>query len=128
MTYKMKLIFRLTRFNMSAAIAFSAVAGYLFFNKGFDWTVLAVFTGVLLLAGSATALNQFQERNQDALMERTRDRPLPTGELTPGSALLFSAIMGFCGLIILFFFTNPLTALLGAANMAWYNGVYTPLK
>jgi protoheme IX farnesyltransferase len=113
---------------MSAAIAFSAVAGYLFCNKSFDWTVLAVFAGVLLLAGSATALNQFQERNQDALMERTRDRPLPTGEITPGSALLLSAIMGICGLVILYFLTTPLTALLGVANILWYNGVYTPLK
>lgn len=113
---------------MSAAIAFSAVAGYVFNSGMFDWPVLAVFTGVLLLACAATVLNQYQERDLDALMDRTKDRPIPSGQISPRTAVFYTLVIGITGTVVLYFFTNPLTALLGIFNIIWYNAVYTPLK
>lgn len=113
---------------MSTAIAFSAVTGYVFKAKGLHPEVLAVFAGVLLLAGSATALNQYQEREQDALMSRTKNRPIPSGDMKPSTALVYALIMGLAGIILLYFLSTPLTAALGLFNILWYNGVYTPLK
>ncbi|HEX2396474.1 MAG TPA: protoheme IX farnesyltransferase [Bacteroidales bacterium] len=124
----MKVLLNLTRINMSAAIAFSALAGYIFNTGTFSWTSVAVFCGVLMLAGAATALNQYQERNLDALMQRTMHRPLPAGQLSPITALIYALIMGICGTAVLYFFTNPLTAILGLLNIIWYNAIYTPLK
>jgi len=124
----MKNLLKLTRINMSAAIAFSAVAGFVYCSGEFSWAALAVFSGVLLLAGAATTLNQYQERIQDALMTRTKDRPIPSGVISPQSALIYSVAMGLAGTAVLYIFTNPLTALLGLFNIFWYNVVYTPLK
>lgn len=124
----MKTVLRLTRIGMSVAIAFSAVAGYLFFRGSLDAPVLAVFTGVLLLACAATILNQVQERKRDALMDRTRNRPLPSGQMKVSIAVWITVLLTLTGAAILYFFTNPLTFLLGLINMAWYNAVYTPLK
>jgi len=124
----MKNLLKLTRINMSAAIAFSAVAGFVYCSGEFSWATLAVFSGVLLLAGAATTLNQYQERIQDALMTRTKDRPIPSGVISPKSALIYSVAMGLAGTAVLYIFTNPMTALLGLFNIFWYNVLYTPLK
>jgi heme o synthase len=113
---------------MSVAIAFSAVAGYILCSHALTWSVTAVFTGVLFLAGAASALNQFQERNLDALMIRTRNRPIPSELMKPGTSIIFTIIFGFLGSTILYFFTTPTTAALGIFNIFWYNMVYTPLK
>lgn len=113
---------------MSAAISFSAVAGYVFCSHELAWGAITVFIGVLLLAGAATTLNQYQEREFDALMTRTKDRPLPSGQMKPSHALLLAIILGISGTLVLYFFTTPLTAGLGLFNILWYNAVYTPLK
>jgi heme o synthase len=83
--------------------------------------------GVLLLAGGASALNQYQERDIDALMERTRLRPLPAGTLPARTALILSAILLASGVILLGMIGAVVTAL-GALTVLWYNGLYTPLK
>ncbi|HEY4786148.1 MAG TPA: protoheme IX farnesyltransferase [Bacteroidales bacterium] len=124
----MKIFLKLTRVNMSTAIAFSALAGYIIASHTLDWTAISVFLGVLLLAGSATVLNQYQERYFDALMSRTRNRPLPSHQMNPKMALVLAIVLGLKGLAILYFLTTPTTALLGLFNIIWYNGVYTPLK
>lgn len=124
----MKTIIKLTRLNMSVAIAVSAVAGYVFYSGTFTMKALAVFTGVLLLAGSATVLNQVQEWKRDALMSRTSSRPIPAGQISPQMSLLYALIMGVAGTAVLLFFNNKVTALLGLFNIFWYNAVYTPLK
>lgn len=113
---------------MSVAIAFSAVAGYVFYSGSFTLKSLAVFAGVLLLAGAATVLNQLQERKRDALMTRTKERPIPAGQVSPRTALIYAIVMGLAGTAILYFFTNTITAILGLFNIFWYNAVYTPLK
>jgi protoheme IX farnesyltransferase len=118
----------LTKFKLSFVVALSPVAGYFMFGK-LDWvSMLGVFFGTLLLSCAVIALNQYQERFIDAKMERTQNRPLPAGTITNQSAIIGIAILILLGLSVLWFFTNPITTLLGSINGLWYNLVYTPLK
>lgn len=118
----------LTKFKLSFAVALSPVAGYFMFGHLESGSLWGVFIGTLLLSCAVIALNQYQERAIDAQMERTKNRPLPSGELKPQTALMGIALMIITGLIVLWIFTNPLTTLLGAINGLWYNLIYTPLK
>ncbi len=125
---QLKIFLKLTRINMSTAIAFSALAGYIIYKHSLDLRAFSVFLGVLFLAGAATALNQYQERVLDALMTRTLDRPLPSKQMTPQSAVIIAILLGLTGSAVLYFLTTPITAVLGLFNIVWYNAVYTPLK
>ncbi len=84
--------------------------------------------GTALVVGSANALNMYLERDVDALMTRTRARPLPSGRLAPEVALIFGVAIGLIGLVMLTFLVNPLTGLLAAIALLSYVLVYTPLK
>jgi protoheme IX farnesyltransferase len=84
--------------------------------------------GTGLVAAGASALNQYLERDLDARMVRTRNRPLPDGRLLPNEALIFSAVISVAGISYLYVFVNAITAALGGATLAGYVLVYTPLK
>lgn len=124
----LKNLLLLTRSNLSIAIGFSAVAGQLLYCHSVNMYSLYTFLGVYLLSGSASALNQYQERFRDAIMGRTHNRPLPSGQITTKAALIISLITGLAGFLILFFATTWISAALGILNMMCYNLVYTPLK
>ena len=83
---------------------------------------------VFLLACGASALNQYQERDIDARMERTRTRPLPSGSIAASHALLFSCALVLAGLALLAYACGTRAALLGLFSLLWYNGIYTYLK
>jgi protoheme IX farnesyltransferase len=91
-------------------------------------TFLVVLAGTALVAGGASALNQFAEREADARMWRTRGRPLPAGRLSPAEALAFGLSISAIGLGVLAAGTNLLTFGLGLAALASYVLAYTPLK
>lgn len=84
--------------------------------------------GTALVAGGASALNQYFERDLDARMLRTRNRPLPDGRLAPNDALIFSTVISAAGVVYLMLFANLLTGLIGVATLAAYIFIYTPLK
>jgi protoheme IX farnesyltransferase len=90
--------------------------------------LLHTVIGTGLLASGAAALNQYLERDLDALMERTKDRPLPSGRVQPPTALLFGGMAAIAGLLYLAATTNLLTSLLGALTLVLYLFIYTPLK
>jgi protoheme IX farnesyltransferase len=90
--------------------------------------MLHTVLGTALLAAGASALNQLLERDEDAKMRRTRDRPLPSGRVTPEAALMIGGVCAAAGLAWLALAVNLLTALLGALTLAVYVLVYTPLK
>ena len=121
-------IFSLVKFLLSLAIAFSTLAGFLIFRGYFSFDSVFPVAGVFLLSCGAAALNQYQERNMDARMERTRNRPLPSGRLSPVVAIMVVFITAISGTVILGISGGWFAALLGVLNLAWYNGVYTPLK
>jgi protoheme IX farnesyltransferase len=90
--------------------------------------LLAVLAGTALVAAGAAVLNQLLERRTDALMWRTRERPLPAGRVSPGDAALFGTLLSASGLGILSWLCGPLPAGLAAVTLASYLGIYTPLK
>ncbi len=91
-------------------------------------TLLAVFSGVTMLAMGGSAFNQLLERDLDALMARTMLRPLPLGRLSTATAAFAGACAVLAGLALLTVTGGLLPLLLGLAALAWYLGVYTPLK
>ncbi|HEY5973690.1 MAG TPA: protoheme IX farnesyltransferase [Geobacteraceae bacterium] len=122
-------LWRLFRLPLALANGASALGGCLLFPGEVAWPVLAAaFGGVSLLAAAGSALNQVLERDLDCRMVRTRCRPLPLGQLTPARATTLGVVSGLAGLLVLGFAGGPLPALLGALALAWYLGVYTPLK
>ncbi len=90
--------------------------------------LLHVFIGTLLIGAGAGALNQYLERDYDAMMRRTENRPLPAGRLSGNEALVFGATLSTGGVVFLSLTTNLLTAFLGATTLVSYVFLYTPLK
>ena len=122
-----KQYFILCRLPISLFAACSAATGYLV-APAFDPVRLALLAaGVFLLAAGASALNQYQERDIDMLMERTRFRPLPAGTLSPRTVMTASLLLLASGLSLLGT-TGAVSATLGVFTVLWYNGLYTPLK
>lgn len=91
-------------------------------------TLFHVLVGTVLVAAGTNALNQVSERDADALMERTRGRPMPAGRLSVRSAQLFAWSTGLGGVAYFAFFVNTLTAWIAFATLASYVFLYTPLK
>lgn len=98
-------------------------------NVPLDWFLLfhTIF-GTALVAGGAAALNQFMERDFDARMKRTVDRPLPSGRLSAAGALAFGLVLCGVGLWVLAMAVNLLTTFLGTMTVISYLFIYTPLK
>jgi protoheme IX farnesyltransferase len=118
----------LSRTILSLFMALCATAVCIFFRHGISSATLFVFVGVAMLSASASALNQYQERESDRLMQRTQNRPLPSGSLSAVCALVWSGAVGLAGLLTLFLGTTPLAAFFGLLTFLWYSAVYTPLK
>jgi protoheme IX farnesyltransferase len=98
-------------------------------RNGINWIRLVhTLIGTFLTASSASVLNQFIERRLDALMPRTQNRPLPCKRIAPLEAIVFGIAMGIVGVTYLAMLVNPLTAILGAATLLSYIGIYTPMK
>lgn len=123
-----KLILELSKARIAQVVVLSTATGYVLAAGKLSWNMLVPMVGILLLAFGSGALNQYQERRWDALMPRTRNRPIPSGRISPVRALLLSVLLMCAGLAILYFGTNVTATLLGLLTMVWYNGVYTYLK
>ena len=117
----------LTKPKVVALITFTAMVGMLLATPGMvPWPILLFGSlGIALMAGSAAAINHLVDRRVDALMARTRHRPLPSGHLETGQVLGFALIIGALGLALLLVFTNPLTAGLTFASLIGYAVIYT---
>ncbi len=92
------------------------------------WGLLHTLLGTGLLASGTAVLNQWYERDTDARMARTRNRPLPTGRVTPRASLVFGAALSAAGFVDLWLGTGRLAAMLGLLTLAMYLLLYTPLK
>jgi protoheme IX farnesyltransferase len=120
----------LVKARLSFLVLITTLVGFLVAWRGpFNWVLLsATLIGTALCAGGAAALNQWWERDLDARMRRTRERPLPAGRMAPQDALLFGLLFSIAGIAILALFTNPRAAFLAFATIAIYILVYTPMK
>jgi len=120
----------LTKPRITFLVLITTVVGFYMGSRG-GLNLLVLFhciVGTGLVAGGASALNQYFERDLDARMVRTRNRPLPDGRVLPHEALTFAATISAAGIAYLMLFVNVLTGALGAATLAGYILVYTPLK
>jgi protoheme IX farnesyltransferase len=90
--------------------------------------MLHALLGTALVACGASALNQFLERDLDARMRRTENRPLPSGRMTPDTVLVLGVLFSVAGLVYLAAGVNVLTSFLGAVTLVSYVFIYTPLK
>jgi protoheme IX farnesyltransferase len=126
---RLGVFLELTKPRITALVLVTAAVGYAVgAGRGLDpFAFVALLAGTAMVAGGASALNQYSERELDARMERTRRRPLPSGRMAPGEALGFGLAISIGGLAVLAAI-NPLTALLGAVALTSYALLYTPLK
>ncbi len=118
----------ITKARLAVSVVFSSIAGY------FLGAVEINFSAVLLLAfggycmvGASNAYNQIIEKDLDALMDRTKNRPIPAGRMSVSTAMTIAVIMTIMGIVALYFL-NPRTAMFGAISIFLYTSVYTPLK
>lgn len=120
--------FELCKIRISVFATFSAIVGYITSVLHVNIYVFPLMSGVLLLACGASALNQYQDRDIDALMPRTKNRPLPAGRIKPVRAFWFALALIFAGLTLIFETGTYSASLLGLLAVLWYNGFYTWLK
>ena len=120
----------LTKPDVTFLVVITTVAGFYLASSGpMEWArLLNTLFGTMLVAGGTAALNQYIEREMDAVMRRTAQRPLPCGILQPGEVLWFGAGTIAAGVLWLALAVNSLAALIAIATSVIYLGVYTPLK
>jgi len=121
----------LIKFNLSFMVVFSALISYLLAPKVkvFDLTsILLFFLGGMLVTGSANTINQIVEKDTDALMKRTANRPVASGRMSVQEAWAFAVIAGLGGVALLWWYFNFLSAALAAFSLFVYAFIYTPLK
>lgn len=121
----------LSKSRLSALVSLTTVAGYLLAERtgSFDgWGLLWTVVGTALASGGANGVNQWWEAVPDSLMERTRNRPVPSHRIGLIHTLVWSVSTSILGIAILAWLVNPLTAILGALTVLLYTLVYTPLK
>ena len=120
----------LTKPRITVLVVFSSLAGFALGSASpINWhSLFHVALGIALLSSGISTLNQYWERGLDALMIRTKARPLPAGKLAPAQALWFGVALSVAAELYLARFVNPLTAVCGLLALASYLFLYTPLK
>ncbi len=119
---------QLTKVGLSLSVVFSSLAGYLLAVDEINVSILALLAvGGYLMVGASNAFNQVIEKDTDALMKRTKNRPLPAGRMHVSMAMVIAVSFTIVGLAILYSI-NPKSALFGAISIFLYTSVYTPLK
>ena len=119
---KLKDYMQLIKFTLSLTVVFSSVISYLLApNITFNFlSVLLLFIGGLLITGSANAINQMTEKDTDALMKRTAKRPVASGRMSVSEASAFAAITAIAGTLIIGYWFNWTSALLGLFRLCLY--------
>ncbi|MGQ0652668.1 MAG: heme o synthase [Betaproteobacteria bacterium] len=124
---RLRAFLALTKPRVVSLIVFTAVIGMFLATPGMVplQVLLAGTAGIALVAGAAAAVNCLVEQKIDAVMQRTRWRPIPRGELGPAQTLVFAGVLGGAGLWLLYHFVNELTMWLTVATFVGYAVVYT---
>ncbi|KAF2336034.1 heme o synthase [Flavobacterium nitrogenifigens] len=134
-TLSIKSIFldfkEITKAGLAISVLFSSIAGYLLgvdSDHPFKWSVLAVLAvGGYCMVGASNAFNQVIEKDIDSLMDRTKNRPVPSGRMSPKVALLVASLLTIVGISLLYTI-NAKSAMFAAISIFLYTSVYTPLK
>ena len=119
---------QITKAGLAFSVVFSSIAGYLLGADQIDITVLLLLSiGGYFMVGASNAFNQVIEKDLDALMKRTRKRPVPSGRMSVPTALTIASVFTVLGVVTLYV-VNPKTAMFGAISIFMYVCMYTPLK
>lgn len=124
----LKLYMELAKVRITFAVTLTTFVGYYMVDAKVDATLWWVLLGIFLLASGSAALNQYQEHEHDAKMDRTKNRPIPSGAISPTHGLLVALILTGLGSYLLFWSAGIETMQLGLLALIWYNAFYTPLK
>ncbi|WP_459211344.1 heme o synthase [Aquimarina rhabdastrellae] len=118
----------ITKMRLALSVVFSSIAGYLLGVEVVSIkTLLLLALGGYLMVGASNAFNQIIERDLDALMDRTKNRPIPSGRMTVQTAFIIASLFTIIGITVLYII-NPQTAMFGAISIFMYVSLYTPLK
>ncbi len=118
----------ITKVRLSISVLFSSIAGYLLGAENVNLTTLLLLSvGGYCMVGASNVYNQIIERDLDALMERTKNRPIPAERISVNSAFTIAVILTIIGIVTLYAI-NPITAMFGAICIFMYVSLYTPLK
>lgn len=121
----------ITKAGLAISVVFSSVAGYLLgvdeINQQSLLTLVMLAIGGYCMVGASNAYNQIIEKDLDALMERTKNRPIPSGRMTVNTAFIIASILTVLGIVILYSI-NEKSAMFGAISIFLYTSLYTPLK
>jgi protoheme IX farnesyltransferase len=118
-----------SKLRLTALVVMSAAFCFVMASNGVDWKKLIILIiGGFLVTAASNGFNQIIEKDLDKLMNRTCNRPLPSGRMNLTQAYLIASIMGILGIILLWVFMNPLSGILGALALILYSVVYTPMK
>ena len=124
-----RLFLELIKFRLSFLVTFSAVFGFLLSSNYINYfSLFILIISGFFITGSSVINNQIIEKNSDKLMNRTKNRPLPTNKISSRNALFISLALSISGLILMVLFLNKLTALLSFFSLIIYTFLYTPLK
>lgn len=118
----------LFKVRVNLAVITTTLAGYILATGSLSIEVIIPTIGYLIVAFGGAALNHWQERDTDALMDRTKDRPIPSGRISALIVLLVSILMMTIGELIMYVSSNLTAVLCGILSILWYNVIYTPLK
>ena len=119
---------QITKAGLSFSVVFSSIAGYFLAADTLNLqTLLLLAFGGYFMVGASNAYNQIIEKDLDALMDRTKNRPIPSGRLSVNTAFILATIFTVLGIVTLFI-VNSKTAMFGAISIFLYTSVYTPLK
>ncbi|MGE5942751.1 MAG: heme o synthase [Flavobacteriales bacterium] len=118
----------ITKMRLALSVVFSSLAGYLLGVDVVDFKILILLAfGGYFMVGASNAFNQIIEKDLDALMDRTKNRPIPAGRMSVNTAFIIASVFTLLGIIILYTI-NKQTAMFGAISIFIYTCVYTPLK
>jgi len=126
---KIKDISALFKVRLTLLVVISAVLGFFMgTSTASDHKIWVLCLGGFLLTGGSNGLNQVWERQWDRLMDRTKNRPIPVGRMTPLEGIIISSIAGIAGIVLLWVFINKASGILGLFAFFSYVFLYTPLK
>lgn len=123
-----KTLAELNKVKITFAVALTTMAGYALAKNSIDSGLILPILGIFILACGSAALNHFQDKDKDGLMERTKNRPIPSGRISANWVFVIAVIEIVIGDYLIYIGSNFLAAQLGLLALIWYNGIYTPLK
>ncbi|NLO69883.1 MAG: protoheme IX farnesyltransferase [Porphyromonadaceae bacterium] len=123
-----QLVSKLHKFGITYTVTLTTLAGFTLAARTLDSRIIIPLIGIFILSSGSAVMNEYQERRWDAIMRRTRKRPIPSGKIKPNTALAISVSEIIVGTLLVYFGGGMTAAILAFMAFIWYNAIYTPLK